>query len=526
MKRAATCPVLLWWGCELRLGLGGRELIRRTLAAGEDPVRGLAQLAQSACPDARRLRLIYQPDTLDPHDVLCPQMGRARLRRFLSAEFHALAAPGTVWAAETIRVGRDGEGTRLHLDPASRLPALVAALAVHRQRLEGAWSLLSLIETAAVSGAVRDGLHLVATEQRALVLCHPPAGERWVRFLEGADCWGSALAALRGAQAQFEVRERIGGSAIVDAGSAPEGWHEALAEFGLTAANLEDLLAVAHALPPDGLGDFLARPPVYARRPAQAVAAAACGLALLGAGGLHLRSVREHREQRRRELTDERDRHRRDETAAADRQAREQQAAAIDRALARLQTEVPRQAELLVAITRALPSRLVLKRIATDATAFTLTGASCAPASGTGEPDAEHFRRDLAAAGDAWQLEPVSAGPAGGDFLLRGHFRSTAPAVEAALPDAAAFAAQWPALTHPWRIETGITDHFPGFEVRRYRLEAVDRQAGAWPALLAAVAALCRLPGLTIGRFAFVAEPGGTGVLRQAELSVEIRLRL
>ncbi len=143
-----------------------------------------------------RLRLLYQPDTLETVATRCPNTGRAMLGAALVGEFPALAGEECAWSHEPIQPCGDGFDTILHFE---REPGALCALTMQLEKLgfvvESVWTLGTFLQ-----GVPKD---LNESRSTTILALH---GERACAYRHGTD-GRRAILVWRGERTLAEVAE-------------------------------------------------------------------------------------------------------------------------------------------------------------------------------------------------------------------------------------------------------------------------------------------------------------------------------
>jgi hypothetical protein len=255
--------------------------------------------------------------------------------------------------------------------------------------------------------------------------------------------------------------------------------------------------------------------------------------ALLGSGVLAVQARRAGAralEMRRRE---------RDQAEAAARAARaaDEQQRALERAVERLQPRPTRIADLLAALARATPPEVTLQAATCAGDRFELRGRvheSGAAAAAL----LQRYRRELAGDGAGWVLAPVEpGGGAPANFTWDGRFLRPEPppltlpgwedrlaAAQAAEPTVTTFEAWLAAWGGRWVPTGGSEEIWPDLVLRHYAFASADRRLGAWSAIVAALQAASRQPGVTVDSVALAVPETGER-FTQADVTLTARLR-
>lgn len=186
-------PVALLWGSNWWIAGWARPVGFSAISEAAGAL--LAAFGENRPP---RLRLVFQPWSLQSHAVACPNGGRTALRDALQEQFPALDAPGCTWGYEPIAGGPNGGSTLLHLEGEPGLIPLCAALVAAGIAVTGAWPLASVLNL--VPDDLPDAAGVVtalAADQQLFVYRHLPTGERRIETCNG-DSVAPALSALVG----------------------------------------------------------------------------------------------------------------------------------------------------------------------------------------------------------------------------------------------------------------------------------------------------------------------------------------
>ncbi len=548
-------PILCWWGDEIRLIDPCDACTARVLANPGDPLPEILQAA-AGCKSAGRVRIVYQPDALEVHEIglagipLNPRradgFGRKRVRRLLAREFAAIAEADTVWC---LCPGDTAAGAVLYLERDSLLPKIVEGLARNGMRTEGAWPLPVLAERAPSPGSGPGSLSIVATAGRSIVACVSAAGDRGVDLHTRGDAPEAAAASLRSALARFDECEHPPGWLAVEEGPKAASLRSAAAGLGLTEISVAGLLARARLLSPGGWADLLPERPWWMRpRAKRRLIAGAAILALLTpALCLHIAAARKGARLALRQKEEAALLHMRAE--AGERQTRTERIRALLVSQAELATERPVLGDFLPALAAAFPKSAVLGEIAISDGQITLSGRICDRGVRTADA-AARLCSELAPSGAQWSLRSDPPASGGFDFVLRGSFerhqkgsdekpaasedtplaleRSEAGFAQACsrLPTGASFEEKLTGLGRRGWIAAGPRVYRRnGYELRNYILRFANPRLGDWPEIVVSIRLLCDEPGLTIERLFLTAAPDGAAVFIRAELALTVRLK-
>ena len=544
-------PVLCWWGDEIRIIDPGDACSARVLAMPGDPLPEILRAA-AGCKSAGRVRIVYQPDALEVHEIglagipLNPRRadgpGRRRVRRLLAREFAAIAEPDAVWC-----LCPGDAGAVLYLERDSLLPKIVEGLARNGLRTEGAWPLPVLAERAPSPGS--GSLSLVATTGRAIVACVSAAGDRGVDLHNRGDAPEAAAASLRSALARFDESEHPQGWLAVEEGPKAAALRSAAAGLGLTEISVAGLLARARLLSPGGWADLLPERPWWMRPCAKRrlIAGAAVLAVLTPALCVHIAAARRGARLALRQREEAAFLHMRAE--AGERETRAERLRELLASEAELATERPALGDFLLALASSFPRSAVLGEIAVSDGQITLSGRFCDRSVRTADA-AARLCSDLAPSGAQWSLRSDPASSGGFDFVLRGSLERHQNGVEKKPPAAgdtpqaleqnetgfeqarsrlstgASFEETLTALGRQgWTAAGRGVDRRNGYELRSYVLRFANPRLGDWPGIVASVRLICDQPGLTIERLFLTAAPDGAAVFIRAELALTVRLK-
>ncbi len=420
--------------------------------------------------------------------------GEAALLRLWDEEFTGNAAARLVLAPD---------------DPPSGPVAVRLAAAARRQRrrIEGAWPLAALLETANPCPT----LQVVAIGSAAAVRFRSPTGEDTLRYFAGPRWAENAQAEILEARVRVDEGGSLPATLTLDDSPAAPALRSALAGTEVRDTGLDAWLDRARTLPAGEPGDLLSGRGrrLFGGRHRRRGAAAA--LALL-AGAVALTGVQIHRRQvlaaarAAQSLWAE--------SAAAERRQAELARARAARAAAFVPPQ--RHAEFLAALVAASPSAVVVESLVIEADRFDLRGRILGEAPGH-ERAAADLREALFAAGRPWQEDTTTPVPAG-QFALCGRFAEPPadPAAAdrpqaAAEPNLAGILARW---APGWRIER---------QADRYVLVPADLGPAAWAGLVGLTGRICARPGLAIARLEAHGAPRGDGAFTRMELVLTAR---
>lgn len=398
LRHSEPRTVLLWGQ---RLWLPGADTAL-AFASDQEAVELLvAHFAES--PKPVRLRLVYQPDSLESDTVACPKGDRRTLAQSLAAEFPALAQPDHAWGHEPVLAAGDGFATVLHVETEPRLYALARQLAQRGLAVDSAWPLAAYLQSLPEEWSDSGAVAVIAlADGQALAYAHPAHSGREIRQWRGETAIAEATGWIRSTLEQEQ-------SVLLVTDGAPEAFTGIGRHPALECRTLAETLGRSVVMPRYHPAQLLPRDPVMS---AQRLALAASVLLLLtaaGLGGLYARdcfTAREEAQRRGAELTDLR--------------------AGIDH-LRVNEAEIARLKQQVEAAAPGAPCEALLERIATTVptevvlTSFRLTGREWR-ATGWAKPGLalDPWQARLAEAGDRWtahaQIRPD------GSFTLNGSF--------------------------------------------------------------------------------------------------------
>lgn len=156
------------------------------------PIQNVAHAAELLAeffaeePKPVRLRLIYQPDTLESVAVACPQGTRPVVAACLAAEYPALAHPDRAWGHEPILPTGDGFSTIIHFETEPQLLDLATRLARLGLAVDSAWPLATFLHALPDEWTDSGAVTVVAAQAgRAVVYHHPADATRAVHSWHG-----------------------------------------------------------------------------------------------------------------------------------------------------------------------------------------------------------------------------------------------------------------------------------------------------------------------------------------------------
>ncbi len=549
-------PILCWWGDEVRIIDSRDECSVHVLGKQLDPVPGILKAA-AGCKGAGRVRIVYQPDALEVHEVglaglsldqkRAGSAGRKSLRPLLAREVAALSEPGAVWCLAPNDSGAGG--ALLYLERNSPLPRIVEGLGRNGLRTEGAWPLPIVAEWPPSPGAGRGSLSLIASANRAIVGCVNAAGDRSVDFHFRGDIPGAAAASLRSALARFDEADRPPGWLAVDEGPASAALRPAATGLGLAESSVAGILHRVRLLAPGGLADLLPERPWWRRSGAQRRLAAGAVVLLLLSSALCVQTAAARKNARLALMRREEAARLRVRAEAGELQTRIGRMRFLVTSAAELKAARPVHGDFLIALAGSFPRNAVLGEVAINDGQITLSGRVSDRGVLPGEA-AARLCADLAPPGAPWALQSDPPPPGGSGFVLRGSFvrRPAAPeqprAAPGDTPDAlergeAGFAEACARLSptgsfgerlsalerRGWTAAGLATDRRNGYELRHYLLRYRNPRLGDWPEIVASIRVICDEPGLTIERLFLTAAPDGAAVFIRAELGLTVRLK-
>lgn len=159
-----------------------------------------AALLAAAWPgNARRLRLLFQPDDLVTLPVACPQADRGTLGLVFAEEHPALGHPGLAWSYEPVLPSGEGFNTLLHHEARPALYGLVHQLQEQGFTVDSVWPLSSWLNVLPPDLSDTGAMTLVAlSAERFHLYRHSPEGVRSVQGAHGEEALDRAAEALRG----------------------------------------------------------------------------------------------------------------------------------------------------------------------------------------------------------------------------------------------------------------------------------------------------------------------------------------
>ena len=353
-----------------------------------------------------RLRLIYQPMFLVSVPVQCPNGNRDVLQLALQDEHPPLANPHAAWGFEPGVGG--GIATLLHYENEPFLFSLVAILRHGGVAVEGAWPLSTVLNLIPEDWPDTGALAVAAVaSDQALVFRHTPLGAREVNIASGDETDTVAQAAIQQAAARKDTALYV-----VALGEAAQRLvSRAQGQDQFPVLGWEDLVRAARTLSMTQPNQLL---PAIERFDFGRLATGVTVVALLTAGVVGVQLVRstvaasEFGAQeigRSNELRSE----------IESLRINEDEIQSMRSQLSEPAAKYPAAAELLGAITRQLPTQVVLTRIQADQDGFTLSGGLSS--AGLNEPDWRAWCEGLRSG--KWHLTLPAPMPTAA-FILRG----------------------------------------------------------------------------------------------------------
>ncbi len=228
-------------------------------------------------PKPVRLRLVYQPDTLESVAVACPKGDRRTLAQSLAAEFPALTQPDHAWGHEPVLAAGDGFATVLHIETEPRLYALARQLAQRGLALDSAWPLAAYLQALPEEWSDSGAVAVIAlADGQALAYAHPAQGNREIRQWQGETAAAEATDWIRSTLEQEQ-------SILLVTDGTPETFADSERYPALECLTLAETLRRSVVMPRYHPAQLLPREPVMS---AQRLALAASVLLLLATAGL------------------------------------------------------------------------------------------------------------------------------------------------------------------------------------------------------------------------------------------------
>ncbi len=234
-------------------------------------------------PKPVRLRLVFQPATLESVTVACPKGDRRTLAQSLAGEFPALAQPDHAWGHEPVLAAGDGFATVLHVETEPRLYALARQLAQRGLAVDSAWPLAAYLQALPEEWSDSGAVAVIAlADGQALAYAHPAQGRREIRQWQGDTAAAEATDWIRSTLEQEQ-------SVLLVTDGTPEACADSGRFPALECRTLTETLRRSVVMPRYHPAQLLPREPVMS---AQRLALAASVLLLLttvGLGGLYAR---------------------------------------------------------------------------------------------------------------------------------------------------------------------------------------------------------------------------------------------
>jgi hypothetical protein len=410
ISRPSEPRTVLLWGDRWWFAGGGASPEVSDLAEAAEVL--VAHYANE--PKPLRLRLVFQPDTLETVTVACPRGDRATLADALSGEFPALADPAHAWSHDPVQSTGEGFSTLLHFETRPGLLALATRLAQHGLAVDSAWPLTTFLHAMPDEWSNSGAVTVVALQShRAIAYRHPADGGRTALRWQGdaviADVgrWLGALLALNAEEPVLLI-------CADDAAATALGTFFGVERYtGVELETMSEALARPVVLPRYHSAQLLPRLPVVT---ANRVMIAASIALILASGWLGFGLARDHIAAR---------------AAAANHQDRltllraevghlrenEAEIAALRRSLEGGAAGPPCGA-LLEKISTTLPAEVTLASLRVTGRSIALDG-WVAP--GAGRSPVDEWRARLTPASAPWTVESKLAGV--GTFSLTGVFR-------------------------------------------------------------------------------------------------------
>lgn len=382
----------LLWGRRWWLAGRNEPLEFQTLAHA-------AEILVAHIGPTRRLRLVYQPESLVTVPVACPRGTRAVLQGALGFEHPAITDPAHAWSHEPILVAADGHATFLHYEREPGLFELVERLAVRGVSVTSAWPLATFLHALPAEWSDSGAVCVLAVNAgHGIAYHHPAQGARSIPQWHGDDAADEAVEWLR-----RETAERTGDPALLVTTEEPV---EELA--GVHYLALSDALALPVILPRAHPAQLLPATPLLT--PQRALVAASILLLLIGglSGATYAREFTVWTQQQRTG---------RQEKAALQAEIEHYRVNATEIVALKAQLAGPDASppvpEWLDQVCATLPPQIALDRVRVTQGRFTLNG-HVAPGA-----DWEKWRNRLG--NRRWTVEPAVPNAAGA-FTLQGVF--------------------------------------------------------------------------------------------------------
>lgn len=348
----------------------------------------------------RRVRLIYQPESLTSVLVNCPRGNRSTLQQALGTEHPAILQPDHAWSHEPILSQESGFATILHSETEPGLFAIVDQLAEREIEVATAWPLASYLH-ALPSEWTDSGAQTIALvgEGIAMAYHHPADGGRTLHQWQGDSASADAMAWIH----QQAERSPEDPALLFYAGNLPEGTEN------ITLVPLSEALTGRVTMPASHPAQLLpARPFLTPQR----TAIAASILLLLTAGWTGAAYARDYRAWTHAQEVAIR------EKAVLRQEVEHFRINATEMVALKLRLaglgETPPIGSLFTVLGKAMPAGIVLDQTRIAQGRFTLSG-HVAP--GT---DWNEWRSRLAKG--PWRIEGATAPSENGSFNLSGVF--------------------------------------------------------------------------------------------------------
>jgi hypothetical protein len=212
----------MWW--RRRWWLAG-DVVSEAIDGIEPAAKWLVRhFAQEAKPV--RVRLVYQPETLESVLVGCPHGARRELAQALAPEFPALASGDRAWGFEPVLTKAEAASTILHFEREPGLIALATRLAEHGIAVDSAWPLTTFLQAVPAEWSQSGALAVLAIgPDEAVAFRHTRAGERevqrwsgsalkdassWLASTIGEDLADSVVVVTDSAETQTALAEVVG----------------------------------------------------------------------------------------------------------------------------------------------------------------------------------------------------------------------------------------------------------------------------------------------------------------------------
>lgn len=349
----------------------------------------------------RRLRLIYQPESLLSIAVTCPRGNRTALRDALGLEHPAITDPAHAWSHEPIFVQGNGHGTLLHYEREPGLFSLIQQLAQHHLTVTTAWPLATFLHALPTEWSESGGVCVAAIgTDHAIAYHHAANSTRAIPQWHGASAAPEAIAWLHD-----EMAKPTGDSVLlVTTEQSPEEMP------GVQCITLPDALALPVVLPRAHPAQLLPATPFIS--PQRALVAASILLLLTGGwnGATYAQEFTAWTKQRHAAVQ---------EKIALRTEIEHYRVNAAEIVALRAQLAGPGSSppvgELLDAVCASLPTQIALDQVRVAQGRFTLTGHIAPGASANWE----QWKNRLG--GQRWILAPSTPRETGA-FTLQGTF--------------------------------------------------------------------------------------------------------